>query len=201
MGISLPAGWQADPGRPFLSKLPVGVVAGCVLFFAGLAGCRSSVALDPQTPTVNLTSSSFAAGEIPQKFTCNGPGVSPALDWTAPPPAAASFALIVDDLDAPLGLFVHWIVYNLPPSTRKLPEAFPPQSQLADGTRQGRNDFGDTRYGGPCPPGKSPHRYRFTLYALNSMLNLPPGATRSQVESAIKGHIVARGQMIARYGG
>jgi Raf kinase inhibitor-like YbhB/YbcL family protein len=110
-----------------------------------------------------------------------------------------SFALIVTDPDAPGQTFVHWVLYGLPAETRALPEALPGIGQLADGGRQGRNDFGDLGYGGPCPPPGSPHHYVFTLYALDAKLNLPVGATRAQVEAAMQGHILASGELIGVY--
>ena len=99
-----------------------------------------------------------------------------------------------------MGIFVHWLLYNLPAVTRSLPAAFSTQPQLSDGTLQGNNDFGNIGYGGPCPPGHSQHRYVFDLYALDAFLSLPSGASRRQVEEAMKGHILARGRLVAHYG-
>jgi Raf kinase inhibitor-like YbhB/YbcL family protein len=146
---------------------------------------------------MNLTSTSFQGSQIPAKFTCSGAGISPQLAWTAPPAATASFALTVTDPDAPRRTFVHWVLYDLPAGTRALPEGLP--RQLTDGALQGRNDFGEIGYGGPCPPPGSPHHYVFTLYALDAKLNLPVGATRAQVEAAMQGHILARGELIGIY--
>jgi hypothetical protein len=98
-----------------------------------------------------------------------------------------------------MGAFVHWVLYNLPATARSLPPSVPRQEQLGDGSRQGRTDFGDIGYGGPCPPGHSPHHYRFVLYAADTTLSLPSGATRQQVEDALKGHIVARGKLVGVY--
>ncbi|MGB9409561.1 MAG: YbhB/YbcL family Raf kinase inhibitor-like protein [Terracidiphilus sp.] len=148
---------------------------------------------------MKLTSTSFQGNQIPAKFTCNGAGISPQLAWSAPPAGTVSFALIVTDPDAPRGTFVHWVLYDLPAETRALPEGLPGLGQLDDGSRQGRNDFGEIGYGGPCPPPGSPHHYVFTLYALDAKLNLPVGATRAQVEGAMQGHILARGELIALY--
>jgi len=108
-------------------------------------------------------------------------------------------ALIVTDPDAPGRTFVHWVLYDLPAGAQSLPEGLPTQYQLPDGSRQGRNDFGNLGYGGPCPPGHSPHHYVFTLYALDAKLNLPVGATRAQVEAAMQGHVLAHGELIALY--
>ena len=149
---------------------------------------------------MNLTSTSFQAGsQIPAKFTCSGAGISPQLAWSAPPAGTVSFALIVTDPDAPGQTFVHWVLYGLPAETRALLEGLPGLGQLANGSRQGRNDFGDLGYGGPCPPPGSPHHYVFTLYALDAKLNLPVGATRAQVEAAMQGHILASGELIGVY--
>lgn len=166
---------------------------------AALSGCHSSTVLGQGTPDMHLTSSSFANGEIPKKFTCDGANTSPQLAWAAPPAATQSFALTVVDHDAPMGSFVHWVLYDVPPETRGLPEGVPTQDQLPDGSRQGPNDFGEIGYGGPCPPEGSSHRYTFSLYALDAKLDLAPRATRSQVEAAVKGHILAHGQLVARY--
>ena len=170
-----------------------------LLAVAIFSGCHGSTVLGQGKPDLQLASPSFANGEIPKKFTCDGDDTSPQLEWVAPPAATQSFALTVVDHDAPVGAFVHWVLYDLPPETRGLPEGVPKQDQLPDGSRQGRNDFDKIGYGGPCPPGGSSHRYTFSLYALDSKLNRAPGATRSQLEAAVKGHILARGQLIARY--
>jgi hypothetical protein len=148
---------------------------------------------------MNLTSTSFQGSQIPAKFTCSGAGISPYLAWSAPPAGTASFALIVTDPDAPGRTFVHWVLYDLPSGMRSLPEGLPALGQHADGSRQGRNDFGEIGYGGPCPPGNSAHHYHFTLYALDAKLNLPVGATRAQVETAMQGHILARGELVGLY--
>jgi Raf kinase inhibitor-like YbhB/YbcL family protein len=180
-------------------KVVVGVMIRLVLVFAGLAGCRSSKPVGGGTPTLALTSSSFHEGEIPKQFTCDGTETSPGLAWPEPPAATKSFALIVFDKDSLFGSFVHWVLYDLPAEKRELPEGLPKQAQLPDGSSQSQNDFDKTGYGGPCPPGKSAHRYVFALYALDSRLNLPISATRKQVEKAMKGHVLAYGELIGRY--
>jgi Raf kinase inhibitor-like YbhB/YbcL family protein len=177
------------------------VIAGFALVLAGLEGCRGSAAVDEGQPALELTSSRFRGGElIPKQFTCDGGDTSPELAWSAPPKGTQSFALIVIDPDAPLSSFVHWVLYDLPAEKRELPEGLPQQKQLPDGSRQGRNDFDKIGYGGPCPPGKSAHRYVFRLYALDVRLNLPAGATRKQVERALKGHVLAGRELMGRYG-
>lgn len=151
--------------------------------------------------SLQISSTAFSAGEtIPKKFTCDGPDVSPRLAWTEPPAKTQSFTLIMDDPDAPVSTWVHWVLYDLPAATKELPEGVAKQEQLPSGARQGRNDFGKIGYGGPCPPPGKPHRYFFKLYALDTKLNLQAGATKAGVEHAMKGHILAQAELIGRYG-
>ena len=151
--------------------------------------------------SMNLTSSAFAAeGTIPKKYTCDGQDVSPPLTWSGAPASVQSFALIADDPDAPVGTWVHWVLYDLPGGTKELAENVPKQEQLPNGARQGRNDFRKIGYGGPCPPPGKPHRYYFKLYALDKKLDLKPGATKAQLESAMQGHILAQGELMGRFG-
>ena len=150
---------------------------------------------------LELQSSDFSSGaSIPRQFTCDGADISPALAWNDPPAATQSFALIADDPDAPVGSWVHWVLFDLPANVRALPQNVPKQEQLADGSRQGHNDFRKIGYGGPCPPPGKPHRYFFKLYALDTKLNLKPGATKKDVERAMQGHILAQGEWMGRYG-
>jgi len=137
-------------------------------------------------------------GTIPVPYTCDGQDLSPPLRWDDVPPTTQSFALICDDPDAPRGTFVHWVLFNLPADRRSLPEGVPGDRVLADGGIQGKNDFGNFGYGGPCPPSGS-HRYFFKLYALDRALDLPPGATKSQVITAMQGHQVAKAELIGNY--
>ncbi len=153
------------------------------------------------TMSLQITSAAFSAGEtIPKKFTCDGPDVSPKLTWNESPAKTQSFALIMDDPDAPVGTWVHWVLFDLPADTKELSEGVARQEQLSNGARQGRNDFGKIGYGGPCPPPGKPHRYFFKLYALDSKLNLKAGATKADVERAMKGHILAQAELIGKYG-
>ncbi len=145
---------------------------------------------------LKITSSEFEEGSaIPEKYTCKGQDISPELCWDEPPAGTRSFALIMDDPDAPGGVFTHWVIYNLAPQTRDIPEGASTHSRVGPGAQQGRNDFGRTGYGGPCPPPGSPHRYQFNLYALDRMLDLGAGSTKRQVLEAIKGHILAQGRL------
>jgi Raf kinase inhibitor-like YbhB/YbcL family protein len=149
--------------------------------------------------TMELKSPAFAAGaDIPAKHTCDGPDVSPPLSWTDPPAGTRSFALVADDPDAPAGTWVHWVAWNIPPGARSLAEGLPKRGSLPDGTKQGTTDFGRVGYGGPCPPSGT-HRYFFRLYALDSPLPLPEGAARDDLDRALKGHVLAQGELMGRY--
>jgi Raf kinase inhibitor-like YbhB/YbcL family protein len=137
-------------------------------------------------------------GEIPSKYTCSGDDVSPALTWSGAPKGTKSFALIVDDPDAPSGTFTHWIVYDLPAGAQQLPENVSKTDDLSGG-RQGRNDFRRVGYGGPCPPPGKAHRYFFRLFALNTALNLPAGAAKGDVEGAMRGHVIAQAELMGKF--
>ena len=139
-------------------------------------------------------------GMIPKRFTCDGPDVSPQLSWKEAPVARQSFALIMDDPDAPVGTWVHWVLYNLPANTGELPEGVESQEKLANGAMQGRNDFRRIGYGGPCPPSGKPHRYYFKLYALDTKLNLKAGTTKPELERAMKGQILGETELMGLYG-
>ncbi len=148
----------------------------------------------------SISSATFAYGaEIPKKFTCDGPDVSPALKWIDPPQDTQAFALIADDPDAPVGTWVHWVLYDLPSATRDLPEDVPKTEELPGGARQGRNDFRKIGYGGPCPPPGPAHRYFFKFYALKSRLNLKAGATKADVEKSMRGLILAEAGWMGKY--
>ena len=149
--------------------------------------------------TFNLTSAAFQHGEVvPATYTCDGKNISPPLQWIAPPSGTKGLALIMDDPDAPMGTWVHWVLYNLPPSVQQLSDAMPSTAQWPDGTVQGTTSFRRIGYGGPCPPSGT-HHYVFTLYALDVPLSLPPGADKSAVESAMQGHVLAQAQLIGTY--
>lgn len=151
--------------------------------------------------SLRLETSAFRTGGfVPARYTCSGENISPALRWDGAPPGTTSFALIVTDPDAPGGMWVHWVVFNMPSGVRSLPERVPRGDEIRGGGSQGKNDFRFNGYGGPCPPPGNPHRYFFRLYALNARLALKPGATRSDVEAAMKGHILAEADVVGRYG-
>lgn len=144
--------------------------------------------------TMKISSPAFKHNEmIPAKYTCDGADVNPALAIENAPAEAKSLALIMDDPDAPRGTWVHWVVWNVNPKIREIKE-----NTVPDGGKQGMNDFRKHDYGGPCPPSGT-HRYFFKLYALDTILDIQPNATKAQLEGAMKGHIIARTEMVGLY--
>ena len=142
---------------------------------------------------VKITSSVFQeGGNIPSKFTCDGSDSSPPLQITGIPSGAKTLVLIADDPDAPGGLFTHWLVWNIAPQTNSIAEGTAPKGV------HGTNDFGKSGYSGPCPP-PGTHRYSFKIFALDRELDLRPGAKRSQVDAAMKSHVIAQGELVGRY--
>jgi Raf kinase inhibitor-like YbhB/YbcL family protein len=149
--------------------------------------------------TMTVTSPAFNPLQtIPKKHTCDGPDVSPPLSWTGVLKNAKSLVLICDDPDAPAGVWVHWVCYDIPSSVDSLAEGIQKTDTLSCGGKQGKNDFGRIGWGGPCPPGGT-HRYFFKLYALDTMLNLAPGKTKKDVETAMKGHVLGQGELVGKY--
>ena len=149
--------------------------------------------------TLSLTSNAFASGQnIPSKYSCLGREISPDLSWTGAPVATKSFALILDDPDAPMGTWVHWVMYNIPATTNSLSEAVPAGGQLSDGSLQGENSSGNLGYNGPCPPSGT-HRYFFKLYALDTLLSLSSGVRKDQLLKAMDGHILAQGELMGTF--
>ena len=161
-------------------------------------------ALGPATgpiPRLSLTSPAFAVGEeIPVRYTCDGEDISPALSWTTVPPGTETFLILVDDPDAPAGTWTHWVVFNIPRDSLGLEENQPKIAQLPGGGLQGSNSWGDSSYGGPCPPKGPAHGYRFFLYAADKFLDLAAGSTREEVINALAGHVVAEHQVTRTYG-
>lgn len=148
-----------------------------------------------------LTSSAFREdASIPKKYTCDGADISVPLRWTTPPEGTKAFALIADDPDAPAGVWVHWVLYDLPPAARQLVEGLPANELLEDGSKQGVNDFRKVGYGGPCPPRGQAHHYMFTLYALSSTTGLKPRATKQQLLKAMEGRTLAQVRLTGVYG-
>jgi Raf kinase inhibitor-like YbhB/YbcL family protein len=150
---------------------------------------------------LQLTSKAFQDGQaIPKKYTCDGQDVSPELAWSGAPAGTKSLALIVDDPDAPAKVWVHWVVYDLQADARGLPEGVPQDGELRDGVRQGKNDFGKIGYGGPCPPRGPAHRYFFKLYALREKTGLKAGASKDDLERAMKGRVLEQSTLTGKFG-
>lgn len=146
-----------------------------------------------------ISSPAFKSGEaIPSNFSCDGRDVSPALTWSNPPAGTQSFALIMDDPDAPIGTWVHWVIFNIPASTRDLKEGTSTEPQLSDGSIQGKTSAGSSGYHGPCPPSGT-HRYFFKLYALDTMLDLSSKADKKDVLAAMEGHILATVELMGTF--
>ena len=147
-----------------------------------------------------LSSPAFANNEaIPERYSGSGTNYSPPLNWYDAPKSTKTFALILEDPDAPKGTFTHWVAYNIPGTARELAENFPKQDMLPDGTCQLKNDASRIGYYGPNPPPGNVHHYIFTLYALDAKLKLPAGATRAQLEAAMKGHILSSGHIVGLF--
>lgn len=188
--------------RPLLRLVPWVASVG----FLGMMGCGETGNLpssDPNRPRITLTSTVFAEGQlIPSEHTCDGKNQSPPLSWSNVPPDARSLVLLCDDPDASLKTWSHWVVFDLSPELPGLSAGIAAADSLKLGdrgsARQGKNDFGEVGYGGPCPPSGT-HRYFFRIYALDAKLNLQPGADRSQVLRAMEGHVIAEGSLVGKY--
>jgi len=150
---------------------------------------------------ISISTDAFiAGGTIPSEYTCDGRDISPPLSWNSIPAGTKSIVLIMDDPDAPRGTFVHWVLYNIPANVQRLSPGVPGNQTLSDGSRQGMTDFGRTGYGGPCPPPGKPHRYFFKIFALDTTLDLSSKATKADIERAMKGHVLAQGELMGKYG-
>ena len=167
-----------------------------------LTSCSATQTATPEADmSLELKSDAFVNGQsIPAKYSCTGKNVSPALTWNDPPAGTQSFALIVDDPDAPVGTWVHWVLFNIPADERSLPEDLPVTGKNVDPNAIyfGKNSSGNTRYDGPCPPSGT-HRYYFKLYALDSLVDLLPGATKEELLKAMQGHILAQGELMGTF--
>ncbi len=148
---------------------------------------------------ITITSTAFTEGSmIPRDYTCDGEDISPPLTWSGVPDGTKSLALICDDPDAPMGTWVHWVLFNIPAHIMELPTKIPPEKIIQNGAKHGMNDFRKLGYGGPCPPGGT-HRYYFKLYALDTEINLEAGITKAQLLKTMEGHILAEGQLMGKY--
>ena len=165
-----------------------------------LASCSpTEQTLPEETMSMTLTSLAFTQGNpIPARYTCTSEDISPPLSWDMPPSGTQSLALIMDDPDAPGGTWVHWVIYNIPTSTRSLRENVPYDTKPTDGSLQGKNSWGKLGYGGPCPPSGT-HRYFFKLYALDTVLELKSGANKSVLLTAMEDHILGYAELMGTY--
>ena len=173
--------------KPFAMLLSAAVALSVI-------SIRSVPGEERKMSELSISSPAFShKGMIPSKHTCDGADVNPPLSFDNIPEKSKSLALIVDDPDAPMGTWVHWVAWNIGPGTKEIPENSVPQDAL-----QGTNDFRKQSYGGPCPPSGT-HRYFFKLYALDAPLPLQAGATKTQLEQAMKGHILAQAELVGLY--
>ncbi len=178
----------------------------CLVLVIILSSCSSSetpteIAATEADTSMELKSDAFVNGQsIPAKYTCTGKNTSPALTWSDPPAGTQSFALIVDDPDAPMGTWVHWVLFNIPAQARSLQEDLPVTGKNVDQNAIyfGKNSSGNTRYDGPCPPSGT-HRYYIKLYAVDTTISLLPGATKEDVLREMKGHILAQGELMGTF--
>lgn len=179
----------------------------CILFLVPFYMCLCMIGvqvgatgMEGNIIKLEIKSAAFGEGDlIPKQYTCDGADLSPQLSWSQPPEGTRSMVLICDDPDAPMGTWVHWVLYGLSPDTLEIFENIPDDKEVLGGAKHGINDFRKYGYGGPCPPGGT-HRYFFKLYAVDTEVDLDPGATKDEVLGAIKGHVLAEGQLMGRYG-
>ena len=166
-----------------------------------LSACSANNSPTIKAPMkIQITSAAFADGQpIPAQHAYDDKNLSPALQWSGVPPAAKSLALICDDPDAPMGTWVHWVIYDLPPTTTGLAEDVAKSPELVNSAKQGVNDFKQTGYDGPAPPPGKPHRYFFKIYALDTVLDLNPGTTKADLLKAMESHVLAQGQLMGTY--
>ena len=182
----------------------IGFLGLLVLVLSGCASAGPStedvIGDGGETPTLDLSSPAFSDGEmIPEVYTCDGEDISPPLEWSGVPADTDSLALVMEDPDAPGRTWVHWVIYNIPPSSSVLPEGVPTGASIENGTQQGKNGWSKNAYGGPCPPSGT-HRYVFYLYALDVTPNLEPAeTTKAELLEAVEGHVLAWGRLMGQY--
>ena len=166
---------------------------------APLRATEAPPAAEQPAGDFTLTSERFIEGQpIPEKFTCEGQNVSPALAWTDPPSGTETFALIMDDPDAPGDTWIHWVLYNIPGGTSFMPDALPGQGGIAYVGNHGMNTAGNTYYEGPCPPSGT-HRYFFKLYALDTALDFSASPDAVELTAAMQGHVLAQAELMGTY--
>jgi len=184
---------------------PVQIGVAILLILAALSACQGTQPAPQAGPesgtTIQLESSVFEdQGTIPQRFTCDGEDLSPPLSWSEPPAGTQSLLLVFDDPDAPVGTWDHWLLFNIPPTIRSLPEGIPADAVVEGIGTHGSNSWHRLGYGGPCPPKGSTHRYFFRLYALDTFLDLGAGAGKDELAKAMQGHMLAMGQLMGWHG-
>ena len=177
----------------------VSVEGGSKLFFTVADASPESIKVNG-TGLVLSTTAFSKAGPIPSKYSCEGKDISPGLSWSAAPEDTETFVVVMDDPDAPGGIWDHWVVFDIPAGTIGLDEGQPDAERLPGGGNHGKNSWGKTAYGGPCPPSGPAHTYRISLYAVDTALGLPAGASKEEVLNAIEGHIVAESMISGTYG-
>ena len=174
-----------------------------IALLATLSACGSQATGEPPPQAaiqLQVDSEAFSDGaRIPEQYTCDGADVSPPLSWSEPPPGTKSLALIVEDPDAPNGAWTHWVVFNIPPTTRSLPGGITSDDTSEALGTQGKNCWHDIGYGGPCPPEGTEHRYFFRVYALDTVLDVAAGTGKKPVQQAMEGHILAQGELMGRH--
>jgi Raf kinase inhibitor-like YbhB/YbcL family protein len=180
--------------RIFLAVISLAVLAAAAATIYAKERKKEGKSMD-----LTVESSAFQnGGMIPSKYTCDGRDISPPLSWSAGPGGTESYAIIADDPDAPVGTWVHWVMYDIPPDVTSLPEEVPASRTLDNGAAQGKNDFRRFGYGGPCPPGGT-HRYYFKVYALDTVLQKGPGLSKKELLSIMDGHVLAQGELMGKY--
>jgi Raf kinase inhibitor-like YbhB/YbcL family protein len=188
---------QGEASERKMYRRNSGLWFSLVCWITALTAAQAAFA---DSPNLSIHSPDFAANErIPVTYTCSGDNKSPELAWSGVPASTKTLALVVRDPDAPMGSYVHWVVFNLPASVSGLPAAVPTTPTIVGGGEQGFNGRGVSGYQGPCPPPGRVHHYHFKLYALDTSLNLPASATAVQVEQAVTGHVIASGELVGTF--
>lgn len=193
--------WLDNDRVNILCTLTGGTLAALLALALSSPASANQIFMEGTTmPEFTLTSPAFQEGSpIPARHSCDAENKSPELAWSAPPAGTQSLALIADDPDAPVGVFTHWVLYNIPAALNGLPDSVPQSPNPKGIGTQGMNNFRHNWYDGPCPPRGKPHRYFFKLYALDISLDLPPGQTPKQLMEAMRGHILAQAQLMGTY--
>jgi Raf kinase inhibitor-like YbhB/YbcL family protein len=198
LGGSFELSWFLMNARGELSGV-IATLAGCACVLYGVIPASAATGATEKA-TMQVTSTAFSEGQpIPEKYTCQGKDISPPLKWSGAPASAKSLVLIADDPDAPVGVWVHWVLYDIPATVGAFAEDLPKSQFTPEGAKQGLNDFKHLGYGGPCPPPGKAHRYFFKLYALDSLLNLKAGSTKQEVERVMEKHVLAEGRLMGTY--